>query len=134
MATFQNPANGYTEETNAVLSVIAALFFGLIYFAIKGLWRHSIAIALIAFLSISTLGIVGVFLIVVPMWFVYACIAPHLIRAAYLRRGWIEVGTQSSRNPPAPVEKTCPECAERVKAAANKCRFCGHHFEARAAT
>jgi len=25
-------------------------------------------------------------------------------------------------------EKTCPQCAERVKVAANVCRFCGHKF------
>lgn len=26
-------------------------------------------------------------------------------------------------------EKTCPQCAERVKAAATVCRYCGHKFE-----
>ena len=30
----------------------------------------------------------------------------------------------------ADSEKTCPECAERVKAAATKCRFCQHIFTA----
>lgn len=29
--------------------------------------------------------------------------------------------------------KTCPECAERVQAAANVCRFCGYRFDGRAA-
>lgn len=29
----------------------------------------------------------------------------------------------------APVEKTCPKCAEQVKAAALICRFCSHSFE-----
>jgi len=28
----------------------------------------------------------------------------------------------------APEEKTCPMCAEQVKAAAQVCRFCGHRF------
>lgn len=31
-------------------------------------------------------------------------------------------------------EKVCPKCAERVKAAAAECRFCGHTFENVAAT
>ncbi len=31
--------------------------------------------------------------------------------------------------PPAAAEKTCPKCAETVKAAAAVCRFCGHQFE-----
>lgn len=30
---------------------------------------------------------------------------------------------------PAKDEKTCPQCAESVKAAAVKCRFCGYEFE-----
>ena len=37
----------------------------------------------------------------------------------------------SSRIPaPAADEKTCPRCAEQVKAAARICRYCGHNFEA----
>lgn len=30
---------------------------------------------------------------------------------------------------PAEAEKTCPRCAEKVKAAALACRFCGYEFE-----
>jgi ribosomal protein L37AE/L43A len=35
-------------------------------------------------------------------------------------------GTVESRSKD---EKTCPKCAERIKAAAQVCRFCGHQFD-----
>jgi hypothetical protein len=31
--------------------------------------------------------------------------------------------------PPLPETKTCPDCAEEVRFAARKCRFCGFRFE-----
>ncbi|MEW6092255.1 MAG: zinc ribbon domain-containing protein [Pseudomonadota bacterium] len=34
----------------------------------------------------------------------------------------------AARSAPADDEKACPSCAERIKAAAVKCRFCGHEF------
>ena len=34
----------------------------------------------------------------------------------------------TSEAPTSVEEKTCPKCAEQVKAAAQICRFCGHDF------
>lgn len=40
---------------------------------------------------------------------------------------WAFTGTQSQAARDEPT-KTCPDCAEEVKAAARVCRFCGHEF------
>lgn len=40
------------------------------------------------------------------------------------------VGPSRPGAPASPEAKTCPDCAEEVKAAARKCRFCGYEFEA----
>ena len=37
-------------------------------------------------------------------------------------------GTDISNVPDPKFQKVCPECAERVKYAANRCRYCGFQF------
>jgi hypothetical protein len=39
-----------------------------------------------------------------------------------------ELRSVSSARATSVEEKTCPKCAEQVKAAALVCRFCGHNF------
>jgi hypothetical protein len=49
---------------------------------------------------------------------------------ANLDSSQITTGTPSSAPSPASGGlKQCPDCAEDVKAAARKCRYCGYHFE-----
>jgi hypothetical protein len=38
-------------------------------------------------------------------------------------------GATAAPAPGGPETKTCPMCAEDVKAAAVLCRFCGHRFD-----
>ena len=74
---FQNPQNGYIEEVS--YPGVWTFFFGVIYFAIKGVWRHVF------------LGFVAAMLTFGISWLIYPFFAAELVRDSYLRKGWIEV-------------------------------------------
>lgn len=75
---FQNPSNGYVEEVSSV-AWLWVLLFGVIYFAVKGVWTHAFAGL---FLAIITGGI---------SWLIYPFFASGIMRKHYLKRGWVEV-------------------------------------------
>ena len=83
MATFRNPANGYTQSVTKSSAFWGCLLFGIFYFAYKGVWRHA-AIGLLA--ALLTAGI---------SWIVYPFFAYNCVRTSYLERGWIEVGARN---------------------------------------
>lgn len=79
--TFMNPANGYREEADTAW--LWTLLFGSLYFAVKGIWSHAV-VSLI--LAVVTAGL---------SWLVYPFFAAGIVRAHYLRQGWIEVSGAS---------------------------------------
>ena len=76
---FRNPINGYTEQSSSVLSWLWVLFFGPVYFAVRGNWRHFIAHILLAML---TLGL---------SWLVYPFFIYHINASHFRREGWEEL-------------------------------------------
>lgn len=74
---FKNPANDYVETVSGAWFWV--LLFGVIYFAVKGVWTHAL-VSLI--LAICTAGI---------SWLLYPFFASSIMRTHYLRRGWIEI-------------------------------------------
>ncbi len=83
---FKNPANNYEEAVT--VPFLWTILFGFIYFAAKGVWTHA-AVSLILVLAASsfTFGIGGLI-----VWLIYPFFARSIVRAHYLRRGWVESG------------------------------------------
>ncbi|MGZ8172842.1 MULTISPECIES: hypothetical protein [Methylobacter] len=74
---FKNPTNGYTETVNAAF--LWTLLFGTLYFAVRGVWTHVFASAVLAVLTIGV------------SWLIYPFFASSIIRKNYLRKGWTQV-------------------------------------------
>jgi hypothetical protein len=71
---FRNPLNGYEEDIGTPW--IWCLLFCCIYFAVRGIWSHAVAAALLA---IFTCGL---------SWLIYPAFARGIIETNYLRKGW----------------------------------------------
>lgn len=84
---FRNPANGYVEQATTGLSWLWALLWAPIYYAVKGVWTH----AVLSFFLAWVLGgfTFGAAALVVGI--VYAVVNRGIVRADYLKRGWVEV-------------------------------------------
>lgn len=83
MATFRNPANGYTQSVNPLTSFVGCLLFGVLYFAYKGAWKHAF---ISLFAALITFGI---------SWLIYPFFAFGCVKNSYLERGWRETGKAS---------------------------------------
>lgn len=74
---FENQQNGYQETANSPF--LWCLLFGVLYFAVKGIWRHALIAAVAA---IFTAGV---------SWLIYPFFAGSIVRASYLRKGWVQI-------------------------------------------
>lgn len=89
MRRFINPANGYEERVSG-FAVLWAFLFGAFYFAWRGVWTHAVVYFGLVLVLISILGPFAI-LVLLPLWIVYALLAPGIVARDYLRRGWREV-------------------------------------------
>lgn len=145
--TFTNPQTGEQKTVKQGFSWVLFLlteFYGIPLF-IRGLHLHGVIVALIAAVAVlapkisvlvplAGLGLIG------SMVF-YGIKGNELTMAMFERKGWIRSApelTPSTIAVASPIadasvpsddgDKTCPRCAEAVKAAAMVCKHCGFAF------
>ena len=83
---FRNPQNDHVETVTTGLSWLWCFAWTPIYYAVKGIWTHAIASLVLAIVIGSLTAGIGSWLVFI----VYAVMNKGIVRAAYLRKGWIE--------------------------------------------
>lgn len=79
MTTFKNPTNGYRVKVGTLGPFLGCLFFGFIYFLIRGCIGHAVVSFILAF---STMGL---------SWMIYPFFAPGIVRKMYLEKGFRQI-------------------------------------------
>jgi hypothetical protein len=88
-SVFEHPGNGYREAVPS-RAWLWMMLFGVIYMAVRGLWRDlgfGLLFIIIATLVFWPFGVVVAFV----FWIYYVLNATDTLRQNYLRRGWREV-------------------------------------------
>ena len=71
----------------------------------------------------------GSFVVAILLCFIVIGIVVFIYMLIVKPEGTLTVTyTLQASSPDTALEKTCPKCAEQVKAAAQVCRYCGHSF------
>lgn len=99
---FRNPANGHIETVSPYTGVWTFLFGG-IDLIFKGLGLHALIWFIAAVTAIIGFGDPGL-LVITLLNVVYAVSVKSLLRAKYLRGGWVEVADDDVTDEVAPVD------------------------------
>ena len=143
---FENPINGYKEDVDGE-ACFGMFFFGALYLAYRGLWKHVFIWLIIVGIPTFAGGGPAIILVLPIVSLIYTLLIQGILETDYLRRGWKDVtrpltpgvqlnpgGTKVIKNPgerldqPKPTTipefKKCPFCAEDVRQDAIKCKHC----------